>query len=195
MPEHVRVAAGALGDGHLAPARVGLEAPRAVQAVVDDRPVGAREDQDRVVRPVLEPGDVGGVHHAVARPQVARVHAGLERDRLLRPVHQVRAGGVPPVHGVPAQPVRVVLVEEVVLPAVEERAVGVVHPAGARAEMELAAQRLVVSGGRIGELRMLGGGAGRRGDGRQDQGENEGGDQGDAHPSTIGICRCLSGSR
>jgi len=53
------------------------------------------------------------------------------------PMNQVSADGMPPVHGSPYIAIGIVLVEEVVLPFIEDHAIGIVRPHGIGAKMEL----------------------------------------------------------
>lgn len=83
------------------------------------------------------------------------MHPRLQRDRLLLPMHQVGTGGMAPVHRVPLESVRVVLVVEVVETVVVQGRVDVVHPSAARAEVVLAAVVLLVVRRGIRELGVV----------------------------------------
>lgn len=118
------------------------------------------EEEDGVVGPGLQPGGVRGVHPGGAGPEQALrslrpVHSGLERDRLLGPMHEVGAGGVPPVDIViRSERMRVALEEQMVDASVVHRSVDVVHPPVGRTEVELTSERLGVVRGGIRELRV-----------------------------------------
>ena len=58
-----------------------------------------------------------------------------ERDGEMFPVHEVLAARVAPVHVSPLVAVGIMLVEDVVIPLVIDRPVGIVHPLCRRAEM------------------------------------------------------------
>ena len=88
-------------------------------------------------------GGVGVVHHRAAGGHGPQ-GVGVEGDGELGPVHQVAAHGVAPVQVAPLDAVGVVLVQQMVLAAVVEQAVGVVVPAAARGEVELRPQPLPV---------------------------------------------------
>lgn len=173
VPAHLGVAALDRDGDALAALVVGLERLPVVVAVVDADAVGVGEDHDGVVGTRLQTRGVVLVDHASAGEQRARVHVRLQGDRLLRPVDQVLAGRVAPVHGVPGQAVRVVLVEEVVLAVGVHQAVRVVHPALLGAEVELAAIRLGVRRGLVGELGVVPHLARGRRRGRQQGGQAE----------------------
>ena len=99
--------------------------------------------QDRGVCSGLQAGRVVPVHYA--RAAESTTGSILPDHRiLLRPVYEVRAGGVSPVHDVPGQGVRIVLVKEVPAAVVVYHSVRVVDPAGSRGVVVGGAIRLVV---------------------------------------------------
>ena len=68
---------------------------------------------------------------------------GRKRDRLVMPVHHVRADGVSPMHVAPHRRVRIELIEEVVVALPPDGAVGVVHPIVRRKQMKFRPKRIV----------------------------------------------------
>ena len=157
-----------VGGGDPSAGRLVPERPRGVDAralVVEHRValvVGERSAAIVGVRQAqADPGaQVEGDDHVLAaglaaelvavvderRPRKAGTGGGLGEQHLgqLGPVHEVAADGVSPGHVAPRQAGRVVLVEQVVLAAVPDQAVGIVEPAGARGEVESRAQGLGV---------------------------------------------------
>ena len=84
---------------------------------------------------------------AEAADAVRSVILGRQRHRMVDPVHEVGAGGVPPLDAVPVGPVRVELVEDVVAPLPVDGAVDVVHPGGGRREVPGRPVRVAGQGG------------------------------------------------
>ena len=101
----------------------------------------------------LAAGDAGVENHRLtpavdvraARENVlfARLPRRPERDRQMFPMDQVAAARVAPVHVSPVVAVRIVLIEQVVITAVKNGAVGIVHPVGRRQEMVARSARTI----------------------------------------------------
>jgi hypothetical protein len=70
-------------------------------------------------------------------------------------MQHVDADRVPPVHLIPAEAMREVLKSHVVFAIVIPEAVDIVHPTALKAEMELAAVRLVLMSRQLGKFRVM----------------------------------------
>ena len=84
---------------------------------------------------------------AEAADAVRSVILRRQRHRMVDPVHEVGAGGVPPLDAVPVGSVRVELVKDVVAPLPVDGAVDVVHPGGGRGEVPGRPVRIAGEGG------------------------------------------------
>ena len=141
VPEHLRVAELARADVEHRIARVLRPRASAVGAVgqrlrLRPRPRAGVDRNHRRVAPAPEAARVPPVDDGAAREDrlVALLRDG---DGQVRPVHEVAADGMSPGHVPPRASERVVLVEEVVLAAVVDQPVRIVHPVGGRREVEL----------------------------------------------------------
>ena len=140
----VAVAAGDLRDDRIA-GELGVAA--AVGAGGDALHGGtARGRVDEHLRGLAVAAQAAGVLPVDHRRAAEHRPQGVRRQGVadLLPVHQVAADGVAPVHVAPIPAVRVVLVEEMILAAVEDQPVGIVVPAAPRGEVELRPQRLAI---------------------------------------------------
>ena len=101
---------------------------------------------------VVVHGDGGAGERAAGQGMVGgEFRLRFQRDRQMRPMHQVAADRMAPMHAVPAPSVRVELVEQVVAALEFAQAVRIVHPACDRLEMRCRAFRLTVDGRRGGQ--------------------------------------------
>ena len=61
---------------------------------------------------------------------------GIDGKGQVLPMHQILAHRVAPMHGVPFRIIGMILVEQVIPPAIPAKTVGIVHPSDPRGEME-----------------------------------------------------------
>ena len=100
------------------------------------------EEQKRRLAPPLEAGAVLAVHNGRTGKHGA-LHVAEQRLFPVRPMEQIRADRMAPVHIAPKAPVRVVLVEKVVSAVIKAQAVRVVDPPTLRREVHRGAQRVL----------------------------------------------------
>ena len=104
---------------------------------------GLGVEADNCIRP--KTAAVAPVHHRRPRPGRTEI-SGIDGFRQFRPVHQVRADRVAPVHVVPRPAIRIMLITQMILAIVINHAVGIIQPATPGSVMINRAQRLLING-------------------------------------------------
>ena len=95
--------------------------------------------EDRDDAGIKNGGRLNSRQHAASKTPSCVIGAGSrsQRDRQVRPVHQIRTDGMGPVHVSPHSRPRVVLEKHMILAAIEAWRTGIVHPVSLRQQMKL----------------------------------------------------------